>query len=335
MARSSCSGLTSRGVPCRNPVAAGRGWCGRCAAPPASAVTAAVAPGLGPLPEPEPLGVDRVWHEEGDDLMWMTSVESPSGVIFGATVTRSGHDGTYHWDAEVEVGGDSYLGFAGGDTDDRDTAAAAAADVVGRVIAAADPGTSPAVLSALACSGDTDTWGGRLAAALHPSTPHSDLETLTRDQVQLVRCAAAANRATPAAALSAIAARRFAGPDETDHAAYWFGVEAAVNEAVAANPTTPTADVARYADDPQLARYAAQNPACPPGLIDRVARHGPDGASAAATNPSCPKETLVWLSTHPDREVRASASANPNCPGHARAAAGLLNDDDTHGADPF
>ena len=128
-----------------------------------------------------------------------------------------------------------------------------------------------------------------------------------------VRCAVAANTATPPRVLARLA----------------VFVEPQTRASVAANPRVPPAVLRDLSLDsePDVRAAAASNPNCGPELVAGLAVDAyPEVRAAVAARPGASPDTLTRLAGDPEPAVRAAAAANPACPPAARSAAGLLAD---------
>lgn len=155
--------------------------------------------------------------------------------------------------------------------------------------------------------------------ATDPATSPPRLAALADSDDLLVLRGVAANTATPAEALTALAVPFPENPAMGD---------LTVQRAAAANPSLPPAAQAALAGKLRTASAVAENPAVCAEAAETIA--GDPAMSQAhralASNPGCPPAVLARIASDPaiHETARMAAAANPNSPKPARAAAGLL-----------
>ena len=162
----------------------------------------------------------------------------------------------------------------------------------------------PAMLTRMAAnSSDPDT---RTKVAANPATDYPVLALLADDEVIWVRRHVAANPNSGPGLLRRLAC----------------DISPSVHNAVAANTTTPQ-DVLETLCEGHESLYhgstrsvVAANPACDPGLLERLAEND-NTAPVVAANPNCDPRLLQTLTRHHNLDVRIAAASNPSTPPEA------------------
>lgn len=92
--------------------------------------------------------------------------------------------------------------------------------------------------------------------------------------------------------------------------------DAEIARAAASNPNCPPGVLARLAGDRWVAEVVAGNPSCPTGTLHDLASGGDEATAAAvAANPACPPQLLDDLAD-PDfgDHITSAVASNPSCP---------------------
>lgn len=148
----------------------------------------------------------------------------------------------------------------------------------------------------------------RWAVANNPGTAAEALARLAEDTDPMVLAAIGRHPHASAVVLEQLATTPVAGRS-------WVDPE--VRHAVASNPNTPPAILARWENaDGNTMAAVARNPATPADVLERLSRDSSTGnhlRAIVATNPALPAEALYRLA-HEDSEVwvREHAARNPN-----------------------
>lgn len=311
---SQCAGFTRRGVPCRNSVADGAGWCGRCAgvpAPPGPKVAAAAASdfaaGVDPFAADPPrwgteLDVDQIARvaasRNADPEILAAIHQTWSGVSFDIDYALARNPRT--------------------PTEAVDALAGHHADRVA-MEARRNPSLSPAARRSLAANAPYDLAANPAATAedlaeaarrhsaapnhlsavaRHPNLDHGHMAVFAADDTWQIRYAVAANPRCDPEILAALAA------DESD----------VVAGQAASHPHLPLAslEAAAASTDERVAAGAAANPAAPPALLAKIVAGNKRAKvlAAAAANNNCPTGALNTLATDTRNTVRFAAAKN-------------------------
>lgn len=239
-----CRGVTEKGRSCRNRVADGRAWCGRCrgapdppaaASPPGNPVAAALTP---PAAGSDPF--------EAGVPTWTAGSRSVPAVA-----ADPGTDPRLLARLAVSPGTDQALIAVAGNP--------------------STPSASLAELAVLADGADGTALLVRREALRNPSCPPAVLarEAGRPDLDQFTRAAMANNPSCPPATLAVLAAERH----------LFVRIRVAGNPNC---PPEALAELAAASGSPSLRKTVASNPNCPPGTLAELANNEDSGVAAAA-----------------------------------------------------
>ena len=332
-----CRGFTAAGAPCANKTRSRDGWCGRCAG-------TRWAPSLtDPPPAAAEVATDPLAGDLTGDAPVVAELKDPNcpPATVAAIAERAFTEHGWSRDAVVAAA------LRHPNCPARLLRKALAGDAIGRLrrgerpplrrAALENPNCPPLSLARAAFQRPRHGFEHRLIAE-NPNTPGWVLSRLARQSTRWrdpgsltysllgagtgglhptaqgpVRCAVAANPATPPRVLARLA----------------VFVEPQTRASVAANPRVPPVVLRDLSLDsePDVRAAAASNPNCGPELVAGLAVDAyPEVRAAVAARPGASPDTLTRLAGDPDPAVRAAAAANPACPPAARSAAGLLAD---------
>jgi len=309
-----CAGFTRSGVRCRNSVADGAGWCGRCAgvpAPPGPKVAAGTAAGF--VAGVDPFAADPPRWGAELDVDQITRVAKRAGtdpeILANIHQTWRGIDRGVSRGLAVNPSTPSWV------VDEL----AAGPDVPAAVSARRNPSLSPAARRGLAAEDPYELAGNPAATAedlaeairLHSAEPHylasfarhpnlgyGHMAAFAEDDTWQLRCAVAANPACDPGLLVGLVA------DPED----------AVASTAARHPDLPrpALEAAASSQKPALVAGAAANPNAGPELLARIVAGNTRAKvlAAAAANRACPPEALNTLATDTRNTVRFATANN-------------------------